>query len=164
MSNPSFRLDGKVAVITGASKGLGRAMALGFAEAGADVVISSRKIEACEAVADEVAGPGRRSSRRRLSRRPLGRCDRYVETVAEFGRIDVLVNNAGIAPVPPSLLGVTEDLFDKTIEVNLKGPLRLTGARRRTHAAGQHDHQHQLQSLDPSRHRSLSSMPRRKPG
>src|SRR6185295_4689667 len=46
-------------------------------------------------------------------------------TVAEFGRIDVLVNNAGIAPVPPNLLGVTEDLFDKTLAVNLKGPLRL---------------------------------------
>ena len=61
MSPPTFRLDGKVAVITGASKGLGRAMALGFAEAGADIVVSSRKIEPCEAVAAEVRDRGRRA-------------------------------------------------------------------------------------------------------
>ena len=125
--NPTFRCDGKVVVITGASKGLGRAMALGFAEAGADVVVSSRKLE-------RVRTGRRRGPRAR--RRALAvschvgdwaQCAGLVDAaVAEFGHIDVLVNNAGIAPVPPSLAGVTEELFDKTIAVNLKGPLRLS--------------------------------------
>jgi NAD(P)-dependent dehydrogenase (short-subunit alcohol dehydrogenase family) len=127
MSNPTFRLDGKVAVITGASKGLGRAMALGFAEAGADVVISSRKIAGCEQVAAEVRALGRRALAVACHVGRWDDCTQLVDrAVAEFGRIDVLVNNAGIAPVPPSLLGVTEELFDKTIDVDLKGPLRLT--------------------------------------
>src|SRR5579871_3666838 len=124
---PSFRLDGKVAVVTGSSRGLGRAMALGFADAGADVVVSSRKLEGCEAVAAEVRALGRRSLAVACH---VGRWDECAALIArvveEFGRIDVLVNNAGIAPVPPSLLGVTEELFDKTIAVDLKGPLRLT--------------------------------------
>jgi len=127
MSQPTFRLDGKVAVITGASKGLGRAMALGFAEAGADIVVSSRKIEPCEAVAAEVRDRGRRALAVACHVGRWDDCAQLVErSVAEFGRIDVLINNAGIAPVPPSLLGVTEELFDKTIDVDLKGPLRLT--------------------------------------
>jgi NAD(P)-dependent dehydrogenase (short-subunit alcohol dehydrogenase family) len=125
--NPTFRCDGKVVVVTGGSKGLGRAMALGFAEAGADVVVSSRKLEACEAVAEEVRGLGRRALAVPCHVGDWAQCDALVAaTVAEFGRIDVLVNNAGIAPVPPSLLGVTEELFDKTVAVNLKGPLRLS--------------------------------------
>jgi len=124
---PSFRLDGKVAVVTGSSKGLGRAMALVFADAGADVVVSSRKLGGCEAVAAEVRARGRRSLAVACH---VGRWDEcaalVARTVEEFGGIDLLVNNAGIAPVPPSLLGVTEELFDKTIAVDLKGPLRLT--------------------------------------
>ena len=125
--NPTFRCDGKVVVVTGGSKGLGRAMALGFAEAGADVVVASRKLDACEAVADEVRALGRRALAVSCHVGDWAQCEALVDaTVAEFGRIDVLVNNAGIAPVPPSLAGVTEDLFDKTIDVNLKGPLRLS--------------------------------------
>ena len=101
-------------------------MALGFAEAGADVVVASRKLEHCEAVAEEVRGMGRRALAVSCHVGDWEQCEALVDvTVAEFGCIDVLVNNAGIAPVPPSLLGVTSDLFDKTIAVNLKGPLRL---------------------------------------
>jgi NAD(P)-dependent dehydrogenase (short-subunit alcohol dehydrogenase family) len=127
MSIPSLSAAGKVVVVTGASKGLGRAMALGFAEAGADVVVASRRMEACEAVADEVRALGVRALAVACHVGDWDDCAALVAASVEaFGRIDVLVNNAGIAPVPPSLLGVTSELFDKTIAVNLKGPLRLT--------------------------------------
>jgi len=127
MTIPSLSATGKVVVVTGASKGLGRAMALGFAEAGADVVVSSRKLDACDVVAAEIRAMGRRALAVRCHVGDWDQCTDLVNAaVAEFGRIDVLVNNAGIAPVPPSLLDVTADLFDKTIAVNLKGPLRLT--------------------------------------
>jgi NAD(P)-dependent dehydrogenase (short-subunit alcohol dehydrogenase family) len=127
MSIPTLDASGKVVVVTGASKGLGRVMALGFAEAGADVVVSSRKLEPCEAVADEIRAMGRRARAVSCHVGDWDQCATLVDaTVAAFGRIDVLVNNAGIAPVPPSLIDVTPELFDKTIAVNLKGPLRLT--------------------------------------
>jgi NAD(P)-dependent dehydrogenase (short-subunit alcohol dehydrogenase family) len=126
MTIPSLSAAGKIVVVTGASKGLGRAMALGFAEAGADVVVASRKLEECQQVADEIRAQGGQALAVRCHVGDWDQCEALVgTTVAEFGRIDVLVNNAGIAPVPPSLLGVTADLFDKTIAVNLRGPLRL---------------------------------------
>jgi NAD(P)-dependent dehydrogenase (short-subunit alcohol dehydrogenase family) len=118
---------GKVVVVTGASKGLGRAMALGFADAGADVVISSRRVEACEQVAEEVRSRGRRALAVACHVGDWEQCDALIDAAVEtFGHVDVLVNNAGIAPVPPSLRAVTSELFDKTIAVNLKGPLRLS--------------------------------------
>ena len=127
MTIPNLDATGKVVVITGASKGLGRAMALGFAEAGADVVVASRKIEACEIVADEIRALGRKALPRRCHVGDWDECGALIDaTIAAFGRLDVLVNNAGIAPVPPSLREVTSELFDKTFAVNLKGPLRLT--------------------------------------
>jgi NAD(P)-dependent dehydrogenase (short-subunit alcohol dehydrogenase family) len=123
---PSLDATGKVVIVTGGSKGLGREMVLGFAEAGADVVVVSRKLGHCEAVAEEVRELGRRALAVSCHVGDWEQCEALVDvTVAEFGCIDVLVNNAGIAPVPPSLLAVTSDLFDKTIAVNLKGPLRL---------------------------------------
>jgi NAD(P)-dependent dehydrogenase (short-subunit alcohol dehydrogenase family) len=124
---PSLSAEGKVVVVTGGSKGLGRAIALGFAEAGADVVVASRKLEPCELVAQEIRSTGRRALAVSCHVGDWDQCSDLIEqTMAQFGRIEVLVNNAGIAPVPPSLLEVTSDLFDKTIAVNLKGPLRLT--------------------------------------
>ncbi|MEU8135397.1 SDR family NAD(P)-dependent oxidoreductase [Streptodolium elevatio] len=127
MDIPTLRADDKVVVVTGGSKGLGRAMALGFAAAGAHVVVASRKQEACEEVAAEVRALGRKALAVACHVGDWAQCEALVAAVvAEFGRIDVLVNNAGIAPVPPSLDAVTEDLFDKTMAVNLKGPLRLT--------------------------------------
>jgi NAD(P)-dependent dehydrogenase (short-subunit alcohol dehydrogenase family) len=128
MTAPSFRLDGKVAVITGGSKGLGRAMALGFAEAGADVVVTSRHEEACNEVATAIRLLGRNGLAVGCHVADWEQCEFLIDhTVREFGHIDILVNNAGIAPVPPSLEGITEELFDKTVGVNLKGPLRLMG-------------------------------------
>ncbi len=121
-------LAGKVALVTGGSRGLGRQMVLAFAQAGADVMITSRKLAGCEAVADEV--------RRRTGRRAfpyaahVGDWDGITGMVdaayGEFGHVDVLVNNAGIAPLYPSLEEVSEELFDKVMAVNLKGPFRLT--------------------------------------
>ena len=127
MSLPSFRLDGKVALVTGGSKGLGRAMALGFAEAGADIIVASRKLERCEAVADEVRALGGRALAVECHVGQWAQCEALLaRATAEWGQLDIVVNNAGIAPVAPSLEGITEELFDKTINVNLKGPLRIT--------------------------------------
>jgi NAD(P)-dependent dehydrogenase (short-subunit alcohol dehydrogenase family) len=128
MTIPDLRADEKVVVITGASRGLGRAMALGFGQAGGIVVASSRKKEQCEEVAAELRGIGARAIAVPCHVGDWHQCDALIDAaLGEFGRLDVLVNNAGIAPVPPSLSGVTSELFDKTIAVNLKGPLRLTG-------------------------------------
>jgi NAD(P)-dependent dehydrogenase (short-subunit alcohol dehydrogenase family) len=127
MTVPNLSAAGKVVVVTGASKGLGRAMALGFAQAGADVVVASRRLDACELVAEEIREAGRQALAVSCHVGDWYDCEALVAAAVDaFGRVDVLVNNAGIAPVPPSLRDVTPELFDKTIAVNLKGPLRLT--------------------------------------
>jgi NAD(P)-dependent dehydrogenase (short-subunit alcohol dehydrogenase family) len=114
--------------VTGGSRGIGRAIVQGFAEAGADVVIASRKEDACTHAAQEVEGT--------TGRRALGvgchvgvweACDRLVERVyEEFGRCDVLVNNAGMSPLYDSLTDITEAYYDKVMAVNLRGPFRLS--------------------------------------
>ncbi len=121
-------LAGRVALVTGGSRGLGRAMVEGFATAGADVVIASRKVDACEALAVEVR------ERWGVDALAVGAnvsawddCDRLAAAALDrFGRVDVLVNNAGLSPLYPSLDEVTEALWDKVVAVNLKGPFRLT--------------------------------------
>lgn len=120
-------LTGKVAVVTGGSRGIGRAIVQGLAEAGADVVIASRKLEACEAVAEQVrASTGRNAEAVAFHAGRWDDCDRLVaETLARLGRLDVLVNNAGMSPLYERLDTVTEALYDKTLAVNLKGPFRL---------------------------------------
>lgn len=127
-------LQGRVAMVTGGSRGLGREMAFGLARAGADVMIASRKLEACKATAAEIATEtGRRVVGRACH---VGRWDE-LDSLAdaayeEFGRVDILVNNAGMSPVYPDERSVTEELYDKVLDVNLKGPFRLTavvGAR-----------------------------------
>jgi NAD(P)-dependent dehydrogenase (short-subunit alcohol dehydrogenase family) len=123
-----FDLAGKVAVVTGGSRGLGREMVLAFARHGADVVIASRKLDGCEALADEVRSE---TGRRALAVAcHVGDWDQ-VGALAdraydEFGKVDVLVNNAGMSPLYPSLAEVSEVLYDKVLDVNLKGPFRLT--------------------------------------
>jgi NAD(P)-dependent dehydrogenase (short-subunit alcohol dehydrogenase family) len=123
-----FDLTGKVAIVTGGSRGLGLQMARAFAEQGADVVIASRKADVCQSAAAEIAAS--------TGRRVLGtgfHAGRWADagTLADlvyhqFGRCDVLVNNAGMALLYDSLGSVTEELFDKVIAVNYKGPFRLS--------------------------------------
>jgi NAD(P)-dependent dehydrogenase (short-subunit alcohol dehydrogenase family) len=122
-----FDLSGKVALVTGGSRGLGRQMVLAFADAGADIVIASRKQDACDAVAKEVRDRGRRALAVATHVGRWDDLDRLVDTAyAEFGKIDILVNNAGMSPLAPSSAETSEELFDKVVAVNFKGPFRLT--------------------------------------
>lgn len=124
----TFDLTGKVALVTGGTRGLGRCMVSALAAAGADVVVTSRNLDACRDVAEQVS---KESGRRALARAcHVGRWNEIGGLVddayAEFGHIDVLVNNAGMSPLYATLDAVSEELFDKTIAVNLKGPFRLS--------------------------------------
>lgn len=123
-----FLLTDKVALVTGGSRGLGREMVLAFAQAGADVVIASRKIEACEAVAAEVeVETGRQALPVACHVGDWDQLDRLVERSYErFDRVDVLVNNAGMSPLYDRLTDVSRSLYDKVLDVNLAGPFRLT--------------------------------------
>jgi len=137
MAHDLFDLGGKVAVVTGGSRGLGREMVLAFADRGADVVIASRKLENCQAVADEVRARGRRALAVDYHAASWADAGLLAEAAyAEFGTIDILVNNAGMAPLYPSLDAVTEELYDKTMGVNLKGPFRLSAIVGTRMAAG----------------------------
>jgi len=126
-NNDIFDLTDRVVVVTGGSRGLGREMVLAFARRGADVVIASRKIEACEALASDVEALGRRALAVAYHAGNWADSDRLYEAVYDgFGRCDVLVNNAGMSPLYPSIDAITEDLYDKVMAVNLKGPFRLS--------------------------------------
>jgi len=126
-STSIFDLTGKVAIVTGGSRGLGRQMVLAFAQHGADVVVASRKIENCEAVAADVRALGRRALAVAYHAASWDGADALADAAyAEFGTVDILVNNAGMSPLYPSPDAITEELFDKVVGVNLKGPFRLS--------------------------------------
>jgi NAD(P)-dependent dehydrogenase (short-subunit alcohol dehydrogenase family) len=135
-----FDLTGRVALVTGGTRGLGRAIVQALAGAGADVVVSSRKQDACSETADEVRRLGRRALAHACHMGRWEEIDALVDAAyGEFGRVDVLVNNAGLAPTYPDPQSVSEELWDKVIAVNLKGPFRLTslvGARMVAGAGG----------------------------
>ncbi|HVS69142.1 MAG TPA: glucose 1-dehydrogenase [Mycobacteriales bacterium] len=127
-------LSGKVAVVTGGSRGIGRAVAEGLAAAGADVVVASRKLDACERAAAEIAtATGRRVVPVRCHVGDWADCDALVEAVyGELGHCDVLINNAGMSPLYDGLTSVSQELYDKVHAVNARGPFRLAalfGAR-----------------------------------
>jgi NAD(P)-dependent dehydrogenase (short-subunit alcohol dehydrogenase family) len=123
-----FDLTGKVALVTGGSRGIGRAVAEGLAAAGAEVVVASRKLERCEAAAREIEeATGRRAVGLACHVGRWEDCDRLVDAVyGEFGRCDVLVNNAGMSPAYDGLASVTEELYDKVHAANARGPFRLS--------------------------------------
>ncbi len=120
-------LKGKVALVTGGSRGIGKALALAFAGAGADVAISSRKQEALDAVAIEIEALGRRALPVAAHGRKPEELRALIERVkAEFGRLDILVNNAATNPVMAPLVDIEERTFDAIMNTNLKGYFLLS--------------------------------------
>ena len=140
-STDLFSLTGKVSLITGGSRGMGKEMALAFARAGSDVIIASRKLENCEAVAAEIEETTGRETLAYGCH--MGRWDEIEGLVhaayERFGRVDILVNNAGMSPVYDDVTDVTEKMYDSVLNLNLKGPFRLTqlvGTRMKAQGSG----------------------------
>ena len=152
--NP-FDLTDRLAIVTGGSRGLGRSMAQAFAEHGADVVIASRKLDACEQAAAEIAeSTGRTAVGMRCHVGEWDEITAFVDEVYErFDRVHVLVNNAGMSPLYDSLTDVTEGLWDKVLDVNLKGPFRmsaLVGERMKAAGGGSIVNVSTIASVTPS--------------
>ncbi|MBM2825286.1 MAG: short-chain dehydrogenase/reductase [Dehalococcoidales bacterium] len=124
-----FSLEGKVALVTGGSRGIGKVTAISFARAGADVAVASRNLPELELVANEIKSLGRRSL---AVTAHLGRMDQLKslieQVVAEFGRIDILVNNAGTSPVYTPSLDLEERAWDSIMNLNVKGLFFLSQA------------------------------------
>ncbi len=152
--DPLFDFTGKVVLVTGGSRGLGRQMVLAFAERGADVVIASRKLPACEDVAREVEKLGRKALPIACHAGKWDDVGHLADAAYErFGKVDVLINNAGMSPLYPSLEGMSEELFDKVLGLNLKGPFRLSaivGSRMAKGAGGSIINISSTASLNPS--------------
>ncbi|MEC7380423.1 MAG: glucose 1-dehydrogenase [Pseudomonadota bacterium] len=146
--------SGKVALVTGGSRGLGRAMALALAARGADIIVTSRKAEACEEVAAEITAMGRQALAYGCHVGHWDEIDGLVDAAYDrFGKVDILINNAGMSPLYDKLSNVSEELFDKVIGVNLKGPFRmmaLVGERMAAGAGGTIINISSTASLNPS--------------
>jgi len=124
-----FNLSGKVALVTGGSRGIGKAIALCLAEAGADVIVASRKLPDLELVAQEISQMGRKALAVSANVRHLPEIDNLVKkSMDEFGKIDILVNNAGTNPIFGSVFNFDEKAWDVTLGLNLKGYFFLSQA------------------------------------
>lgn len=127
-----FSLKGKVALITGASRGIGQAIAVGYAQAGADVVVASRKLPDLEKVAQQIRGMGRKSLAVEAHVARMEEIKNLLSKIKEeFGKIDILVNNAGTNPTMASALDVDERAWDSIMNLNLKGLFFLSQAAAR---------------------------------
>ena len=125
MQNP-FSLEGKVALVTGASKGIGQAIAEYYAAAGAKVIVSSRKQDAVDAVAVEIKAKGFEATGIACHMGDMADVSRLAEaTLAKYGTIDILVNNAAVNPVFGPVVDTSLEAFDKIMAVNVKGPFEL---------------------------------------
>jgi NAD(P)-dependent dehydrogenase (short-subunit alcohol dehydrogenase family) len=123
-----FDLTDRVVLVTGGSRGLGREMAFAAARCGADVVIASRELDSCRSTAEEIEREtGRAAMPYQVHVGRWDQLDGLVDAVYDrFSRVDVLVNNAGMSPLYESLTSVSEKLFDAVVNLNLKGPFRLS--------------------------------------
>lgn len=125
--DPVFNLAGRVAVVTGGSRGLGRAISQGLARAGATVAVASRKIGTCEALAEELIAAGGQASAHAFDAQSWDDCDRlFAEVTERWGGAQILVNNAGKSPVEPSSVETSQAAFDHIVAVNLRSAFRLS--------------------------------------
>lgn len=147
-------LEDNIALVTGASRGIGKAIALGLARAGADVVIASRKLSDLEKVADEIGSLGRRALAVAMHVAKTGEINTLVNKVTDaFGRIDILVNNAGSNPVMDSALDIDERAWDAIMNLNLKGLFFLSQAAARVmreHGGGRIINVSSLEGITPT--------------
>jgi NAD(P)-dependent dehydrogenase (short-subunit alcohol dehydrogenase family) len=122
MSRDHFNLDGRVALVAGASRGIGEAIAKRLAEYGATVLVTSRKVESCQAVADAIIAAGGKAEALGCHIGDLAQIERTFQHIdAHYGRIDILVNNAAANPFYGHILDTPVSAFEKTIEVNMRG-------------------------------------------
>ncbi len=127
MNSSYVDMSGKVVLITGGSRGLGLSMAHAFAENGATVIVSSRKQDACDLAVEEIQAKGGRAIGIACHVGDWEALPNLVQAVLDqCGKIDVLINNAGLGPATESSLDMSEALFNKILDVNLKGPFRLS--------------------------------------
>ena len=132
----SFRLDGRVVIVTGASSGLGVSFAQAFAEAGADLVLGARRVEKMTHTASLVEQAGRRAYTRKTDVADPEQCRQLVDAaMAEFGRVDVLINNAGVGTAVPATRETAEE-FRSVVDVNLGGTYWMAQACGRVMAPG----------------------------
>jgi NAD(P)-dependent dehydrogenase (short-subunit alcohol dehydrogenase family) len=135
---PRFDLEGRVALVTGAARGIGRACALALAHAGADVALGLRDVQSADDLVHEIEGMGRRALRLPMDMTRLDQIGPAIETAARrLGRLDILVNNAGLGPSNLAL-AVSEEDFDLTVAVNLKGTFFASQAAGRLMTAQKH--------------------------
>ena len=126
MTDELLDFTDQVVIVTGGSRGLGRQMALAMAKRGANVVVTSRKVDACVAVAEEIEAMGRQALPFGCHVADWAQTAEMVDAAYErFGKVDVRINNAGMSPLYDKVSSVSEELFDKVVGVNLKGPFRL---------------------------------------
>jgi NAD(P)-dependent dehydrogenase (short-subunit alcohol dehydrogenase family) len=136
MDNPSFSLAGRKALVTGASRGIGQALAVGLARAGADVAVAAREQPSLSATAAAIAAAGRQAVAIAMDVRVVGAIRAGVATAAEaLGGLDILINNAGVEQVADSL-AVDEALWDRILDTNLKGAFFCAQAAAQRMTAG----------------------------
>ena len=127
-----FRLDGKVAIVTGGSRGIGKEIAIGLAEQGARIALTSRKQEALDAVAEEIRQQGGECLALACHVGKPDQIKAFMDKVVEtYGSVDILVNNAATNPYFGPIVDATEEAWNKTLDVNLKGPFLMSQAAAR---------------------------------